>query len=188
MYYCFGCHKGGSLVNFVMEMERVSYPDAIRMLADRAHMEIPEEIDERALKQQREKKERLYEANRMAARFFYDQLKGEEGRSARAYLTRRGVSPQTAVEFGLGFAPREWEALTNALLKEGFSKEELVEAGLAVRSKKGEDGAVRHVPRPGGVSHHRHLSKGHWLWRPGHGRRTAQVPQHAGHAGVQQAL
>ncbi len=141
VYYCFGCHKGGSLVNFVMEMERVSYPDAIRMLADRAHMEIPEEIDERALKQQREKKERLYEANRMAARFFYDQLKGEEGRSARAYLARRGVSPQTAVEFGLGFAPREWEALTNALLKEGFSKEELVEAGLAVRSKKGEDGA-----------------------------------------------
>ncbi len=134
IYYCFGCHKGGGVINFIMEIEGLDYPDAVRFLAKRAGMEVP---DDRAYASTYKKQERLWALSRDAARFFHERLMAECGGEARAYLVRRGVSRQTVTRFGLGFSPDEWSALTDAMVKKGYQKQELLDAGLAVKSQKG---------------------------------------------------
>ena len=133
-YHCFGCGKEVGVINFVMEMEHLSYPDAIRHLAKRAGMGVPEtgRSDEG-----RKKYRRALAANKAAAQFYHDYLKGPGGRAARNYLVQRRVSPKFTVKFGLGAAPGEWDALTKALTAKGFSKMELIDAGLAVAGKNG---------------------------------------------------
>lgn len=139
MYYCFGCKKGGSLINFIMEMEKVSFVDAVRQLAERAGMELPEQTDDRAASENREKKERMYAACREAGLYYHHCLKQPMGREACEYLARRGVSAETATAFGLGWAPAGWEGeLFKHLTEKGYSPELLVEAGLCARSKKDE--------------------------------------------------
>jgi len=135
LYYCFGCHAGGSIVQFVMEAEKLSYVEAVKYLAQRAGMELPEELDSDSLRRERELKERMYAACREAALYYHDMLMGEEGKEARAYLIRRGIDGATVKKFGLGYAPGGWEALTEHLGKKGYSQEELIAAGLAVRAR-----------------------------------------------------
>jgi len=134
IFKCFGCGKGGGVINFVMEMEHLSYPDAIRHLAKRAGMEVPETggSDEG-----RKKLRRAIEANREAARFYYDYLRSPGGEAVRAYIGQRRISPKFATRFGLGAAPDAWDALTKALTAKGFSKMELMDAGLTVAGKNG---------------------------------------------------
>lgn len=134
IYKCFGCGKGGGVINFVMEMEHLSYPDAIRHLAKRVGMEVPETggSDEG-----RKKYRRALEANREAARFYYSTLGSPEGAAVRDYIVQRRISPKFATRFGLGAAPGEWDCLTRALTAKGFSKMELIDAGLAVAGKNG---------------------------------------------------
>lgn len=134
IYKCFGCGKGGGVINFVMEMERLSYPDAIRHLAKRAGMEVPETggSDEG-----RKKYRRALEANKEAARFYYSFLGSPGGGAVRDYLVQRQITPKFATRFGLGAAPGEWDSLTRALTAKGFSKMELIDAGLAVAGKNG---------------------------------------------------
>lgn len=134
IYYCFGCHKGGGVVNFIMEIESLSYPDAVRFLAKRAGMEVPEDEAYRA---QYRRQERLYALSKDAARFFHAQLMEPVGEAARAYIARRGLSKQTVTRFGLGFSPNEWSALLDAMVKKGYTREELLDAGLAVKGKNG---------------------------------------------------
>ncbi len=133
-YYCFGCHKGGGVINFIMEIESLSYPDAVRFLAKRAGLEVPEDEEYRA---QYKRTERLYALCKDAARWFRKQLLADAGREARDYIVKRGLSTQTVNRFGLGFSPNEWSALMDAMQKQGYTQKELLDAGLAVNSKKG---------------------------------------------------
>lgn len=101
MYKCFGCGKGGGVINFIMEIENLSYPDAIRFLAKRAGLEVPEDREENGA--YRRRRERLLELNREAARFFHASLRGPEGRAGVEYLFgKRKLSKATVTRFGLG--------------------------------------------------------------------------------------
>lgn len=134
IYYCFGCHKGGGPVNFIMEIESLDYPDAVRFLAKRAGLEVPEDGEYRSTYK---KQERLRNLCKDAARYFHSQLLEEAGRPAREYLARRGLTKQTVTRFGLGFAPDGWSGLMDTMTKKGYTKEELLDAGLLSKNQKG---------------------------------------------------
>lgn len=134
IFKCFGCGKGGGVINFVMEMEHLSYPDAIRHLAKRAGMEVPETAGN---EEGRKKYHRAIEANKVAARFYHEYMRSPNGEKVREYIAQRRISPKFATRFGLGAAPDEWDMLTRELTAKGFSKMELIDAGLAVAGKNG---------------------------------------------------
>ena len=134
IYYCFGCKKGGGVVNFIMEQENLSFPEAVRFLAKRAGMEVPEDETDRDASRYRQ---RLLDLNRDAARFYYQTLQQNEGAGVRAYLEKRQISRSTAVKFGMGASPDSWDALLLAMTKKGYSKRELLDAGLVVQNKNG---------------------------------------------------
>lgn len=133
IYYCFGCHKGGSVINFQMEIEGLSYPDAVRALAKRAGMEVPE--DEQYQSRYRQQ-ERLWALHKEAARFFYQQLYAPVGQKALAYAQGRGMTKTTLTRFGIGYAPDSWTDLTDALRKKGYTDQELRDSGLVTVSRK----------------------------------------------------
>ena len=134
IYYCFGCKRGGGVINFIMEEENLSFPDAVRFLAKRAGMEVPEETGDREAGRRRQ---RLLDLNRDAARFYYQMLQQPEGRAVQEYLDRRQIRRATAVNFGLGASLDAWDALILAMTKKGYTKSELLEAGLAVQNRSG---------------------------------------------------
>ena len=133
IYYCFGCHKGGSAVNFMMEIEGLSYPDAVRALAKRAGMEVPE--DEQYQSRYRQQ-ERLWALHKEAARFFHSKLLAPEGEAALNYALGRGMPKSTLIRFGIGYAPDTWSSLVDMLRKKGYTDEELKASGLVTVSKK----------------------------------------------------
>lgn len=133
MYYCFGCHKGGTVINFVMEMERMEFMDAVRLLADRAHMEIPEQSQTGSGRISPDERERIYEANTLAARFFHSTLWTGEGAETLNYLYKRGLNDSDIRRFGLGAAPKGWDALQRHMAEQGFDDALLEKAGLVVR-------------------------------------------------------
>ena len=133
IYYCFGCHKGGGAINFMMEIEGLSYPDAVRALAKRAGMEVPE--DEQYQSRYRQQ-ERLWALSKEAARFFNKQLYLPSGAEGLAYAQKRGMPKSTLTKFGIGFAPNEWTAMTDAMRAKGYTDEELRDSGL-VSEKNG---------------------------------------------------
>lgn len=133
-YYCFGCHKGGGAINFIMDVENLPYPDAVRFLAKRAGLEVPEDQEY----QNRYKlQERLWALCAEAARFFHSQLYGPNGAQGLDYARRRGLSQSTLTKFGVGFAPDSWDALRNAMHAKGYTDDELIAADLASRSQRG---------------------------------------------------
>ncbi len=134
IYYCFGCKRGGGVINFIMEEENLPFPDAVRFLAKRAGMEVPEEDGDREAGR---KRQRLLDLNRDAARFYYQMLQQPEGRAVQEYLDRRKIRKATAVNFGLGASLDSWDALILAMTKKGYTKAELLEAGLAVQNRNG---------------------------------------------------
>ena len=134
MYYCFGCHHGGGGVNFIMEIENLSYPDAVRFLAKRANMEVPE--DGGSLEESR-RRQRVLALNKEAARWFYRNLARPEGAAAGAYLERRRIARKTAMNFGLGASLDGWDCLLTAMQEKGYTKTELLAAGLVVQNKQG---------------------------------------------------
>ena len=137
IYHCFGCGKGGGAIGFVMEAENVPFRDAVEVLARRAGMTVPEEggTDESA-----GKRRRILEMNRDAARHFHQLLSEPIAGPARDYLAMRGISKAMVTRFGIGAAPDSWSLLLDALTKKGYSRGELIEAGLA-RSSRKEGGA-----------------------------------------------
>ena len=135
IYYCFGCHKGGGVINFIMEIENLSFPEAVEFLAKRAGMELPQQ-DLRDESNQRQRK-RLLQLNRETARWYYEVLRSEEGAAVRAYLDKRRINRKTAVNFGMGAAPNGWDKLLIEMTKRGYSKQELLAAGLIVANKNG---------------------------------------------------
>lgn len=132
IYYCFGCGKGGSVINFIMEAENLSFPDAVHFLARRAGIQVPE--DKPDLNSRR--RERMLELNREAARFFYNCLVKEPDNPAQKYINLRGISGAMVKSFGLGFAPNTWDSLVTAMRAKGYTRQELLDSGLA-RSGKG---------------------------------------------------
>ena len=133
IYYCFGCHKGGSVINFEMEIEGLSYPDAVRALAKRAGMTVPE--DEQYQNRYRHQ-ERLWALHKEAARFFHAVLFAPEGAAGLAYAAKRGMPRSVLTKFGIGFAPDSWDSLCKAIEAKGFTREELQASGLVSTSSK----------------------------------------------------
>ena len=135
IYHCFGCKKGGGVVNFVMDVEGLTFPEAVQFLAKRAGMEVPED---RGDQDAARKRRRMLDLNRDAAKFFYQTLLSPQGEAVRAYLERRQISPAVAVRFGMGAAPDSWDALMTAMVQKGYTKAELLSVGLVVQGKNGK--------------------------------------------------
>ena len=133
IYYCFGCHKGGNAVNFMMDVEGLSYPDAVRALAKRAGMEVPEDEQYQSRYKQQE---RLWALLKDAARFFHSKLYAPEGAEALKYAQGRGMPKSILTTFGIGYAPDTWSSLVDALRKKGYTDQELRDSGLVTVSKK----------------------------------------------------
>ena len=135
IYKCFGCGKGGGAINFVMELENLSFREAVEVLAKRAGMEVPDSGGPDA--GMRARREKLLELNRQAARAFHQWLWQPEGARGLDYLQRRGLSKGTLTRFGLGYAPDGWDNLIRAMAGQGYDKRDLLDAGLAVNNKDG---------------------------------------------------
>ena len=133
IYHCFGCGKGGGVINFIMEIENLGFPEAVEFLARRANMTVPTDENDREAK----KRSRMLALNKDAARFFYEQLSTPAGKAATDYMAQRGISRTVATNFGLGFAPDEWNALENAMRQKGYTPYELFDAGLVKKGKSG---------------------------------------------------
>ena len=132
LYYCFGCKAGGNVVQFVEEMEHLTYREAVEYLAKQIHMPIPEAQEDPDYERRRSQRERLLGANKAAARWYHAQLWLPENQRILDYLHKRGLDDGTIRKFGLGAAPEEWDALTRALEQQGYTQEELRLAGLTV--------------------------------------------------------
>ncbi len=138
MYYCFGCGAGGNVFTFIMEYENYSFVEALRMLAQRVGMEIPEMEYSKEAKERADLKNTLLEVNKLAAKYFYAQLKAEQGKLAHSYLTKRGLSEETITAFGLGYSNKYSDDLYRYLKMKGYSDSILSKAGLiSVDEKKG---------------------------------------------------
>lgn len=131
-YHCFGCGKGGGVINFIMEIENLSYPDAVRFLANRAGMQMPEETFDRDSR----KRARLLSANKDAARWYYEQLSTPGGKRCTDYMAGRGISPSVARRFGLGYAP-ERGGFQQAMREKGYTDWELLDADLIRKGDRG---------------------------------------------------
>lgn len=132
LYYCFGCKAGGNVVQFVEEMEHLTYREAVEYLAKQIHMPIPETQEDPDYERRRSQRERLLGANKAAARWYHAQLWLPENQRILDYFHKRGLDDGTIRKFGLGAAPEEWDALTRALEQQGYTQEELRLAGLTV--------------------------------------------------------
>ena len=133
-FYCFGCGAGGDVITFVRKISNLDYVEAVKLLAGRAGMPMPEEDDQAG-----RLRSRVLAINKEAARFFYEQLNAENdaARTARGYWRGRGLSDSTIRRFGLGYAPDDFGALRRHLRSKGYTEEEMLASGLQKRSEKG---------------------------------------------------
>lgn len=136
MYYCFGCGAGGNVFTFVMEYENYTFTEALKFLADRVGVELPEIEYSKEAKEMSDMKGQLLEASKLAAGYFYAQLKQEQGQLAYKYLTDRGLSEETITQFGLGYANKYSDDLYRYLKTKGLSDEIIIKAGLASADEK----------------------------------------------------
>ena len=132
LYYCFGCKAGGNAVNFVMEMERLPYYDAVKQLAEKMHMTLPEMQEDPDYERRKNQRDRLLSANREAARYYHDKLWTPDGQKVLDYLHGRGLSDGIIRRFGLGASSDQWDDLTGYLTDKGYTPEELALCGLSV--------------------------------------------------------
>ncbi len=133
-FYCFGCGAGGDAVSFLRKIENLDYTDAVKALAERAGMQMPADGFDDSLSK---RKRRVLEANRAAANFFHSYLMSPEGSAGLQYYRNRGLTKNTVVKFGLGFAPNSMDKLLNHLKEKGFSLSEMQDAGLIKKSSRG---------------------------------------------------
>ena len=134
IYHCFGCKHGGGVISFIMEIENLSFPDAVHFLAKRANMEVP---DDNTDKDTARRRQRLLALNKDAARWFYANLSKPEGAAVVSYLEKRQISKKIATSFGLGASLDSWDSLLTAMLQKGYTKSELLETGLVVQNQNG---------------------------------------------------
>ena len=139
IYYCFGCGKGGSVFNFVMEMERVSFPESIKIVADKANVPLPVMVDDGKFEDRRKEADDVIKLNTWALEFWEAQLleNNRDSQEARDYLLERGLADETRVLFHLGFAPDSWDALLTFLKNRGATEIELERSGLVIKKDGG---------------------------------------------------
>ena len=130
MYYCFGCGAGGNAITFLMEYENFSFPEALKYLADKAGIKLPEKDISGEARKEADLKQTILEVNKEAARYYYAMLKSEKGAAGRRYLSGRGLSEETIKQFGLGFADKYSSGLYRYIKNKGYSDEVLMETGL----------------------------------------------------------
>ncbi|HJP92052.1 MAG TPA: DNA primase [Pyrinomonadaceae bacterium] len=137
IFYCFGCHKGGSVFNFVMEIERVAFPEAIRIVADKVGMPLPKLVDDSRFEARRHEADIVIQLNSWAMEFWQQQLESsKEGRIAREYLKEREITEETQKAFRLGYAPDSWDALSSYLRQKGAAQEEIDRSGLVAKKEE----------------------------------------------------
>lgn len=134
IFKCFGCGKGGNVVHFIMQAEGLSYPDALKYLAEKQGIQIQDTEDRRA-SELADKRKLIMQINKETARFFFMQL--TRSREGYEYFTRRGIPAETVKHFGLGFAPDSWDSLIKHMAAKNITGEQLETAGLVIRNKKG---------------------------------------------------
>ena len=137
MYYCFGCGAGGNVITFIMEYENYSFGEALKYLADRAGITLPEAEDSKEARAQRDLKNTLLEINRLAANYFYYQLKQPQGRPGYEYLKNRRLTDETITHFGLGFANKTPDDLYRYMRSKGYDDSILKETGLFFIEERG---------------------------------------------------
>lgn len=136
LYHCFACGEGGNVYTFLMKMENMEFPEAVRTLAQRAGYSLRFEETSAEKKALLSKQARLYNLNLLAQRFYQQILHGVEGKKALTYLSSRGYTEETIKTFMLGYAPHKWDSLLIHALNNGYRKEELLEAGLIIKSEQ----------------------------------------------------
>jgi len=138
IFYCFGCHKGGSVFNFVMEMERVAFPEAIKIVAEKSGMPLPKLIDDSRFEARKAESDQVIELNKWALEWWEQQLESSaEGKIARDYLKRREITDETRQTFRLAYAPDSWDALSIYLRQKGAPQEQIDKSGLVVKKEEG---------------------------------------------------
>lgn len=138
IFYCFGCHKGGSVFNFVMEMERISFPEAIKLVAEKSGVPLPVMVDDSRFQAKRLESEEVIELNKWALEWWEQQLEtSAEGRIARDYLEGREITDETRHAFRLGYAPDSWDALSLYLRQKGATQDQIERSGLVVKKESG---------------------------------------------------
>jgi DNA primase len=138
IFYCFGCHKGGSVFNFVMEMERVAFPEAIKLVAEKSGVPLPVMVEDSRFQARRAESEEVIELNKWALEWWELQLETSgEAKIARDYLVRREITEETTKTFRLGYAPDSWEALSSHLRQKGASQDQIERSGLVVKKDSG---------------------------------------------------
>ncbi|HEX6729256.1 MAG TPA: DNA primase [Pyrinomonadaceae bacterium] len=138
IFYCFGCHKGGSVFNFVMEIERVPFPEAIKIVADKIGMPLPKLVDDSRFEARRQESDEVIQLNNWAMEWWEQQLESSaEARIARDYLTTREITAETQKTFRLGYAPDSWEALAFYLRQKGATQSQIERSGLVVKKDEG---------------------------------------------------
>jgi DNA primase len=139
IFYCFGCHKGGSVFNFVMEIERVSFPEAIKIVAEKAGLPLPVMVEDNKFEARRKEADEIIELNSWALEWWESQLEQNtpEARAARDYLSGRQITDETRKAFRLGYAPDSWDALTTHLKQRGASAPQIERSGLVVKKDAG---------------------------------------------------
>ena len=136
MFHCFGCGAGGNVYTFIMNYENYSFPEAVKLLAQRAGVSLPEPDESEDAKKRAGRRARLLEVNRAAAKFFYYQLRTLHGEVGRRYLQKRELTEETMRRFGLGFAGKNGAELVQYLRSKGFEDELIKDAGLASYSER----------------------------------------------------
>ncbi len=146
MFYCFGCHEGGDIFKFIMKMENCGFVDALKLLAGRYGIPIPEREKSPAEMQRERERNRIYETNDTAARFYHACLMNQKyGHEAMAYLQNRGITPEIIDNFNIGYALNSFDALLNTLGKRNFKPQELLSAGLVAEGgRRGHYDKFRH--------------------------------------------
>ncbi|HEX7721348.1 MAG TPA: DNA primase [Pyrinomonadaceae bacterium] len=137
IFYCFGCQKGGSVFNFVMEIERATFPEAIKIVAEKSGVPLPKMVDDGRFEARQRESDQVIELNQWALAWWQDQLQSKAARSVREYLKQRGITEESSQTFKLGFAPDSWEALSTHLRQKGATQEQLEKSGLVVKKDEG---------------------------------------------------
>src|SRR5205809_306930 len=139
IFYCFGCQKGGSVFNFVMEIERISFPEAIRIVAEKSGVPLPKLIDDDRFEARRREADEVIQLNKWALEWWEQQLEQETpgARIAREYISLREIGDETRQAFHLGYAPDSWDALSSHLKRKGASQMQIDRSGLVVNREEG---------------------------------------------------
>ncbi len=137
LFYCFGCGSGGNLIDFIKKIENLDFVDAIRFLADRSGVTLEEEVYSPAVQKKHDERERILKMNKLAAKRYVANLSQKDAKIAQDYAKSRGLTRDIIMTYGIGFAQESWSDVTDHLRENGFSSDEIVTAGLAVKNEKG---------------------------------------------------